>query len=79
MPQTLNTILRSTNSGKSNFHIGEKWLVGRTQLLIVSYFDHNGERFYVGAEPTGVSIITGKPGYIYHVIYKHNGKWRRMD
>lgn len=76
----LNTILRSTNSGKSNFHIGEEWTVGRTKVQIVGYFDHLGVRYYIGAEKILKDRHPDDPdSYLYHVLYKYQGKWRRMD
>ena len=48
MNDVLNTILKSTCSGKSNWHIGEIWHIGRTDYEIISWFEQNGERYYIG-------------------------------
>ena len=33
---TLNIILKSTCSGKANYHIGEIWYIGKTDYEIIS-------------------------------------------
>ena len=73
--ESLNTILKSTCSGKSNYHIGEIWHIGRTDYEIISWFDRAGERYYIGAEKTGPNNIFEN----YHILYKYKGKWRRYD
>lgn len=69
----LNTILSSTNSGKSNFHIGEIWHLGRTDYEIISWFDRKGERYYIGAVKEIMDFES------YHILHMYKGKWRRMD
>ena len=71
------SILKSTNTGKSNYHIGEIWHIGKTDYEIISWFERNGERYYIGM------IKDRKPdgGYFefYHIIYNYKGTWRRYD
>ena len=67
------TILSSTNSGKSNYHIGEIWHVGNKDYEIISWFERKGERYYVGA-------VKDFSGYeFYHVLYNYKGIWRRYS
>lgn len=70
---TLSTILKSTGSGQANYHIGEIWHLGRTDYEIISWFDRNGKRYYIGAvkEDDGIEF--------YHIIYNYNGEWRKYN
>ena len=72
----LNTILSSTNSGKSKFHIGEKWIVGKTEYEIISYFDRDGIRYYIGEKTDKTPFGDMK---FFHIIYNYKGKWRKYD
>jgi len=74
---TLNTILKSTGSGKANYHIGEIWHVGQTDYEIISWFERNGERYYIGM----VKHRNPAGGYFefYHILYKYKGEWKRYD
>ena len=72
---TVNTILKSTCSGKSNYHIGEIWHIGKTDYEIISQFDRNGERYYIGATKSN----TVKGFEFYHILYNYEGKWRKYN
>lgn len=72
--ENLNTILKSTCSGKSNYHIGEKWIVGRKEYEIISYFDRDGVRYYIGETTDNTPLGDMK---FFHIIYKYKGKWTK--
>ena len=70
---TLNTILKSTCSGKANYHIDEVYHIGKTDYEIISWFERNGERYYIG-------VVKETHGFeFYHIIYNYKGEWRRYD
>ena len=70
---TLNTILKSTGSGQANYHIGEVWHIGKTDYEIISWFDRNGERYYIG-------VVKETHGFeFYHILYKCKGEWRKYN
>lgn len=75
---TLNTILKSTGSGKANYHIGEIWHLGRTDYEIISWFDRNGERYYIGVEKSNTVAGEGEFEF-YHILYMYKGKWRKYS
>lgn len=76
MNDVLNTILNSTGSGKSNWHIGEIWHIGKTDYEIISWFDRNGERYYIGVEKS--NTVAGEFEF-YHILYMYKGKWRKYS
>lgn len=67
------SVLSSTQSGTNNWHIGEIWHIGRTDYEIISWFERNGERYYIG-------VVKEKEGFeTYHILYMYKGEWRKYS